>query len=118
MKFGVDYKELNKDNKTPIKYGLDLVQSELELLIGMSKYDLFFGNGLGLNLEKYLHLTNKTAIIHLIKDDIAEMLRTYNKASLRELRIEFENDTKLKITILVFVKEAGQLLEVPFSIED
>lgn len=117
MNLGISYKQLNKNNTTPILHGVDLIKDELVLLLNTKKYDLYFNGNLGLDLEKYLYLSNTEATFHLIKEDIKDLLLKYGKAQLKELTIHFKGQGTLYITLLVLINNTSDILEIPFSIE-
>lgn len=116
MRLGVSYKDIVKGGTTNLQTGFPLIRDELELLINFKKHGLFFGNNLGLDLEKYLYLSNKEATFHLIRDDIIELLRKYGKVYLKELSMEFKQDNTIHITIVVVTRDTGELLQLPFQV--
>lgn len=118
MNIGVSHKELNVNNATVLSSGAKLVAHELELLLNMPKYGLFFGNNMGVDLEKYLYLKNKQATFHLIRDDIVEALRKYGKANLKELTLVFGADSTLTIVLTVTVKSTQELVTLPIVLRE
>lgn len=117
MNIGISHREIQGINgTTKMQTGSPLIRDELYLLLNFKKYGLFFGNNLGLDLEKYLYLTNKEAIFHLVRDDITELLRKYGKVSLREMSMEFREDSTLQITLVVVTRDTGELIELPFNV--
>lgn len=116
MNIGVSYKEINKNNATVLKSGVSLIADELEMLLNLPKYSFFFGNNMGLDLEKYLYLRNKNAVYNLVRDDIMEVLRKYDKVILRELAVVFR-ESALYIVLTVQVKSTGDLINVPITLE-
>lgn len=119
MNIGLNYKRIvnieNEKATTHLSTGLELIKSELELLLNMPKYSLFFGNNMGLDLEKYLYLRNREAVYHLIRDDITEVLNKYNKVNLKELRILFK-DSEINIILEVEVKSTLERLTLPITL--
>lgn len=116
MRTGVIYNEINTNNSTAIRSGATLIAKELELLLNMSKHDLFFGNNMGIDLERYLYLRNRQATYHLIRDDIVDLLRKYGKVNLRELSIVFKSGT-LEIYLTVEVKSTLEVFTVPLILK-
>jgi hypothetical protein len=97
MAVGTQYNELfNVASKaTKTIRSTDLIKAELEVLLGFTKYSLFFGNNMGLDLEKYLHLTNRLATFNLVRSEIEKTLMKYGRVNLLKLDITFnkENNT-------------------------
>lgn len=116
MNYGVSYKQMNLNGGTPVSFGAKLIADELEFYLTMPKYSLFFGNEMGLDLEKYLFLPNKTATFHLIKSEIENALSNYNKVILQEITMVFE-ETKLIIDLRVLVKSTGESFTLPLLLE-
>lgn len=120
MANGTDYTSLfNSITKTTnIISGTDLIKRELELLFNFQKYTLFFGNNMGLDLAKYLSLTNRTATFNLIKADIEDTLAKYGKVKPVQIDIAFDEDeNKILINLIVSLLSGGnQLITVPLSI--
>lgn len=115
MNIGISYKNINENGTTKLTSGVNLIKDELTLLLNMPKYSMFFGNNMGLDLEKYLYLRNRKAVYHLIKDDITNVLDNYGKVRLRELRILF-NDYELKIILEVAVRATNELILLPLTL--
>lgn len=116
MNFGITYNNLLKRGSTPITSQEELIKEELKMLLGLKKHSFFFANNMGLDLERYLYLTNKQATFHLIKEDIEELLNKYKKVTLAELSIEFVENSKLKIIIITRIANTGTLMEIPFML--
>lgn len=119
MPIGVDYREIiDKDNKiTKLKRDEELVLAELSLLLNLDKHSLFFGNNMGLDLSKYLHLTNKLAVFNLVKSDIEEFFKTYRRARLVNISIKFDSiESKLIIDLVIDI--AGTLATLPLSVSN
>lgn len=119
MARGIDYRNIiNKNlNRTEIKEGVDLVVAELSLLLNFEKNSLFFGNNMGLDLTKYLTLTNKAATFNLIKAEIERVFNKYNRAILERVEMTF-NDAELAVIINLTVRVDNQLINLPFEIRD
>lgn len=100
MAVGADYKKLFNHEKEELNLisGIDLIVRELELLLNFPRYSLFFGNNMGLDLEKYLYLSNRRAIFNLIADDIKKFFNTYGRVNLTSLEMSFD-DINSKIII-------------------
>ncbi len=109
MTLGIDYKRLfNSSKATATVTGLDLVAAELNLLLNFKKHELFFGNNMGLDLEKYISLTNRTATFNLIKNDIEELFRKYRRATLKKIEMQFVSDKReIQIDLVVSVDKYG-----------
>lgn len=104
---GVDYKRIFNNSKgANLEFGVEMIAAELELLLGFKKYSLFFGNEMGLDLEKYLGLTNRTATFNLIKADIEELFAKYRRVKLRRIEMDFDGSSN-SIIINVTVTMAG-----------
>lgn len=108
MIIGVDYKDITNNSKaTKLTMSIDMIRSELELLLNFKKYSLFFGNEMGLDLEKYLGLRNRTATFNLIKADIETMFAKYRRVKLKRVEMSF-NDAKNEVVINVTVAMSGR----------
>lgn len=107
MAIGTDYKEIFKLNsagnkETVLKSDTDLIKAELELLLNFKKHSLFFGNDIGLDLEKYINLSNRVATFNLIKADIEKLIAKYKKVKLKSINIEFSDaESVLKVNVVV-----------------
>jgi hypothetical protein len=107
MIIGVDYKNIVNNSKgANLEFGAQMIAAELELLLGLKQYSLFFGNNMGLDLEKYLGLTNRTATFNLIKADIEELFSKYRRAKLKKLEMDFDGANS-RVIINVTVTMAG-----------
>lgn len=115
MNVGLSYKQINKGGYTQITSGAELVAHELEALFNMPRHSLFFGSGLGVDLERYLFLQNDRAVHHLIRDDILKVLEVYGKVDLIGLTTAFKGDL-ITITLEVKVKSTQQAMTVPLTI--
>lgn len=90
MNKGIDYKYIFTPNgKTNIVTGAELVQRELELLFSIGKHELFFGNDIGFDAERFLGLTNQEATFNLIKAEIEDLFGKYGKANLNKVTMTF-----------------------------
>ncbi len=99
---GVPFKQLfNKEEKaTNLTTGVETIKDELQFLLSIPKHSLFFGNDLGLDLERYLHLLNRQATFNLIKTEIENLFSKYNRVYLVKLDITFrDQDRALLIDI-------------------
>lgn len=117
MPVGIDYKDIfNKEkNKTNLLRDEELVLSELSLLLGISKGSLFFGNNIGLDLEKYLYLTNKVAAFNLMRSDLEEFFTKYRRAKLEKIDMRFnKEDSSVDIELTVSVQ--NKLLSLPLTL--
>ncbi len=121
MKQGTDYKNFfTEDGKTRLLSGAELVEKELQVLLQFQKHSLFFGNGIGLDAEKYLHLSNREATFNLIKREIEELFSKYSKAYLQNITMYFnEQKNSIEITLDVITNTIGrsEILQIPFTIE-
>lgn len=115
MYIGLSHKQINRNGATVLSSGAELIAHELELLLNMPKHSLFFGSDLGLDLEKYLFLSNKQAMHHLIRDDILKVLEQYGKVDLVRLTTAFQGST-LIITLVVRVKTTQQAITIPLTL--
>jgi hypothetical protein len=97
-----------------------MIRDELELLLNFKKHSLFFGNSIGLDLEKYLYLTNRTATFNLIRSEIESLFRKYRRVSLQKIQIRFDDKTNgLVINVEVSYDQFGRTtITVPFSIQN
>lgn len=113
---GTKYNDLfNSDSKsTNLISGVDVIKEEVEFLIGMQKYSLFFGNNMGLNAERFIHLQNKLATFNLIKADIENLFRKYRRAILLKTEMSFNNsDNSMTINLTVTTNSSRRK---PFNI--
>lgn len=121
MIVGIDHKQLLDNAKAAkLKFGVEMIRSEIELLLNFKKYSLFFGNNMGLDLEKYLHLTNTTATFNLIKSDIEELFAKYRRVKLRRIEMSFDDDN-MGVTINVTVSMSGTSynnITIPFKVQN
>jgi hypothetical protein len=123
---GVSYKNIFKkesnviQNETIITRDIEMIRDELELLLNFKKHSLFFGNSIGLDLEKYLYLTNRTATFNLIRSEIESLFRKYRRVSLQKIQIRFDDKTNgLVINVEVSYDQFGRTtITVPFSIQN
>lgn len=116
---GVAYNDIVADNKTKLISGTSLIVKELELLLNFPKYSLFFGNNMGLDLERYLHLKNNQATFNLIKSDIEKLFAKYGKAYLQKVEVVFNVDGSLTITLTVSADTSGRnTFQIPFTVSD
>jgi hypothetical protein len=108
MAVGVNYLDIfdNNDNIKLIS-GVDLVIAELQLLFTLEKYSLFFGNEMGLDLDKYIYTNNKLATFNLIRSDIEKFFKRYSKAALKKLEMKF--DKTGMVTIDIYIDVGGVL---------
>ena len=67
---GIDYRNISSNGQTQLKSGMELIEAELNMLFSIPKHSLFFGNNIGIDLEKYLSLSNKTAAFNLVRSEI------------------------------------------------
>lgn len=111
MPIGTSYSDLFSITDTGAKAvklvsGLDLIKEELSILLNFQKYSLFFGNNMGLDCEKYLHLMNKFATYNLIRSDIDELFRKYGRARITKVEMTFD-ETNNQLIIDLTVMPAG-----------
>lgn len=99
MSVGTKYNELFNENSLATKTisGIEVIKEELKMLINFPKYSLFFGNDIGLDLEKYLYLTNRMATFNLIRADIEAMFEKYGRARLSKIEMRFDNTSNAVI---------------------
>lgn len=121
MIIGVDYRLLFDDKKAAkLKKGIEMIEAELTLLLNFKKYSLFFGNEMGLDLEKYLGLTNRTATFNLIRSDIEDLFRKYRRVKLKKIEMSF-NDSNNSILIDVIVSMSGTSfnnIKIPLKVQN
>lgn len=121
MIVGVDYKDIFNNSKAAnLKYGIEMIRAELELLLGFKKYSLFFGNEMGLDLEKYLGLRNRTATFNLIKSDIETLFAKYRRVKLKRIEMSF-NEAKNEIIVNVTVAMSGRTynnITIPIKVQN
>jgi hypothetical protein len=92
----------NKTKAINLVRGNTLIEEEVSFLLSHPKYSLFFGNNMGFSPEKFLHLKNRVATFNLIRSELEKLFNKYNKASLLEMRLNFNeaNDTlELELTL-------------------
>ena len=119
MTIGVDYKRMfNSSKATRTVSSAELVAAELNLLLNFKKYSLFFGNEMGLDLEKYISLTNRTAPFNLIKSDIEHLFRKYRRANLKKIEMQFNGESnEIQIDLTVSVGKYGNnTLNIPLLV--
>jgi len=109
MIIGVDYRDMFDSAKaTRLKRDTEMILAELNLLLNMEKYSLFFGNNMGLDCEKYLNLTNKTAIFNLVKSEIEGLFIKYKRAIINKIEISFEDESSsLVVNLYVSTSRSG-----------
>lgn len=115
---GVAFSKIFTENnpETILVTGVDLIKSELEFLLRTERNTLFFGNGIGADLEQYLYLLNNRATYNLIKDDIEALIAKYGRVYLRRLEMSFDKMNK-KLEIEIEVTTNGQEnIKVPLVI--
>lgn len=117
MNIGITYKDINSNNATVLKTGVDLIRDELTLLLNMPKHSLFFGNNIGIDLERYLYLRNRKAVYHLIRDDIIDTLNKYGKVVLERLSIVFRETSTLEILLHVIVRATRETIVIPIVVQ-
>lgn len=117
---GVDYRNIfNSDKATQLVSGADLVVAELNLILQMQKYSLFFGNNMGFDAERFLSLMNKTATFNLIKSELEEVFSKYNKATLIKTTMNFDNSSsELTINLSITINDSGDIVNIPFTLSD
>lgn len=106
MLTGVDYKNIRTDKTqgvTELISDEKLIVQEIKTLMNFPKHSLFFGNSIGVDLERYLYLSNKTATFNLIKNEITEVFNKYPRASLISLQLSITGDSKLLIDLEVSI---------------
>lgn len=104
---GVNYLSIfDEEGNTKLSTGADLVMAELSLIFKMDMHSLFFGNNMGLDLEKYLYTNNKVATFNLIKTDIEAFFTTYPKATLKKIEIQFSKLGKAIINLTLNINGA------------
>jgi hypothetical protein len=104
MATGTKYYELFDTNSKSTKLisGSALIAEEIRILVSIQKYSLFFGNNIGLGVNKYLFLSNKLATFNLIKADIEKLFSKYKRAQLLKTEMVFDELTNtLVITLTV-----------------
>lgn len=103
---------------TKLTQGAKLIQSELTFLVQTRKHSLFFGNDLGLDLERYLYLLNNQATFNLIKDEIEVLFNKYKKVYLQRIDMQF-NDMQRSLSINVEVSidpNGNNLITIPINV--
>lgn len=119
INIGTIYNKITEDGRTYLASGSELVAGELALLLNFPKYSLFFGNNMGLDLEKYLHLKNKQAIFNLIKADIEKLFDKYGKVYLKKVDMIFGQDSVLHITLTVSMDIQGrETFMIPLTVSN
>ncbi len=110
MIIGVDYKDIfDESGSVRLKKDIEIITRELELLFRIRKYSLFFSNNMGVDLEKYIELSNETATFNLIKADIEQLFLKYRRAVLKKIDMSFSSlDSTIKIDLTVAVGESGR----------
>jgi hypothetical protein len=119
MPTGVDYRDIvnTKTKETRLIGTEELVLAELSLLLNMDKHTLFFGNNMGLDLSKYLHLTNKVAVFNLVRADIEDFFKVYRRATLVDISMRFD-ESRLKLVIDLTLNIAGNITRLPLEISN
>lgn len=112
--------EINQTSaySTKLTQGAKLIQSELTFLAQTRKHSLFFGNDLGLDLERYLYLLNNQATFNLIKDEIEVLFNKYKKVYLQRIDMRF-NDMQRSLSINVEVSmdpDGNNLITIPINV--
>lgn len=95
--------------ETILASGAKLIQSELQFLLETERYSMFFGNGIGADLDKYTYLMNNRATYNLIRDELEKLFAKYKKAYLQKITMNFNNaEKRLYININVSTDRAGE----------
>lgn len=104
--------------ETQLVSGAKLIQSEIEFLLKTEKHTMFFGNNLGADLNKYLHLLNNQATYNLIKSELEDMFIRYRKVYLQKMSMNFNNLNKtLEINIEVSLDSRGtNIINIPLQL--
>lgn len=122
MATGTNYRNLVNEatGKTNLISGNELIKQELQMLFNLDKYSLFFGNEMGVNLNKYLHLTNRTATFNLIKTDIEIALRKYGKVVPISINMKFDDELGgIKIDLVVApIANRNTPITVPLTVSN
>jgi len=122
MATGVKYNDIFSSNSksTKLVSGVSLIKEELALLINFPKYGLFFGNEMGIDLEKYLYLQNKIATFNLIKADIEDLFKKYGRAQITKIEMSFdESNSAIIINVEVLTGSYNQpVFNLSFTIAD
>ena len=84
----------------------------------IEKYSLFFGNEIGVDLSKYLHLTNRTATFNIIKTEIEVALRKYGKVVPVSIDMRFDDSTNTIVIDLVVspIANRNTTITVPITV--
>lgn len=97
MATGTKHNELFDTSSKSVKLirGNDLIKSELEFLLGFQRYTLFFGNKMGLDADRFLHLNNDLATFNLVKSEVEKVLAKYGRVNIISIEMRFnkQNDT-------------------------
>lgn len=109
INIGIDFENITaSQGNTALIAGIELIAKELKMLLNFPKYSLFFGNNMGLDLEKYMFLKNKQATFNLIKSDIEQLFAKYKRAYLKQIDMTFDNaDNALMIDLTVSTDISG-----------
>lgn len=117
MPTGVNSKALFRNKTTNYLSGIDLIKSELETLLSIQKFSLFFGNNIGLGPEKYLGLSSRTATFNLIKREIEVFFSKYNRVKLVGIEMSFDNSkSELIINLKLATTAYRSVFDFSFSI--
>ena len=119
MAVGVGYKNIFDGNgKIRFIERDELIKEELEMLLTFPKNSLFFGNNMGLDLNKYLQLSNNQAVFNLIKKDIEKVLENYRKVRPVNIEMLFNpNSGNLTINLTVSPVNSNRLITQIISME-
>lgn len=122
VRFDSIFKQIGEGGmmSTDLHSGASLVQSELNFLLTTKKHTLFFGNDLGMDLERYLHLLNTEATFNLIKDELELLFQKYGKVYLQRIDMEVTQNTKgININIIASMDPQGMNeINIPLRLED
>lgn len=115
---GVAFSKIFQNKEVNLVNGVELFQSELNFLFTTPKHSLFFGNNLGVDLSRYLHLLNTQATLNLIKADIEDVLIKYGRVYLRKIEMNFNTvKDSLSINIEVSTDSQGRnIVEIPLTV--
>lgn len=118
MAVGVDYRNIFENGKVKLVERDELIKAELGMLFSMPKNSLFFGNNIGLDLSKYLQLSNNQAVFNLIKKDIEKVLESYRKVRPVNIEMLFNtNSGDLTINLTVSPVNSNRIITQNISIE-
>lgn len=117
MPKGVQYNNIfNEDKATNIVSYLELFKAEIEMLLTIPKNSLFFGNGIGIDFNKYKYLKDNRAMYNLIKSDIENLFVKYRRLVLKKLVMTVNRKDSVLDIVIHATADGQNTIEIPLQV--